>query len=101
PVLCRGAPHAHSLKPAGSDGAAAQFSISASDDHDANPTVGCVPPSGSTFPLGDTTVVCTATDSAHLATSGSFVVHVVDTTPPLLQTPSQLTVDATTSAGAG
>jgi len=94
-------PDDQSLEAAGYDGAAAQFSISASDDHDANPTVGCVPPSGSTFPLGDTTVVCTATDSAHLATSGSFVVHVVDTTPPLLQTPSQLTVDATTSAGAG
>jgi uncharacterized protein YjiK len=36
----------------------------------------CVPPSGSTFPIGETTVVCTATDAAGNTTEGSFTVQV-------------------------
>ncbi len=36
----------------------------------------CVPPSGSTFPPGDTTVVCTATDLANNTASCSFKVTV-------------------------
>ena len=36
----------------------------ATDDTDANPSVGCDPASGSQFPVGATTVTCTATDEA-------------------------------------
>jgi len=36
----------------------------ASDDLDATVNVSCSPASGSTFPLGDTTVTCTASDSS-------------------------------------
>jgi HYR domain-containing protein len=50
--------------------------------------------SGSTFALGDTTVVCSAHDSRGNTASGSFTVSVHDTTPPtapaLTITPSSL-----------
>jgi hypothetical protein len=48
----------------------------ASDIVDSSPTVDCLPASGSTFPLGDTTVTCTASDDSGNQSSGSFVVHV-------------------------
>jgi hypothetical protein len=49
--------------------------------------VACAPRSGSTFPLGATTVSCTATDDAGNAASGSFVATVRDTTPPTINAP--------------
>jgi len=53
----------------------------------------CVPASGSVFPLGTTTINCTATDGSRNAVSGSFKVTVRDTTPPTISIdPSQLTV---------
>jgi len=45
---------------------------------DTGAQIACNPASGSVFPLGPTTVSCTATD----ASSASFTVTVVDTTPP-------------------
>ena len=39
------------------------------------PVVTCVPPSGSQFRVGLTTVTCTATDDQQLSSSGSFTVH--------------------------
>jgi hypothetical protein len=57
----------------------------ATDNSDASVMVTCAPTSGSTFPLGDTTVRCNAKDAAgNLATPTSFIVHVVDTTPPAI-----------------
>jgi hypothetical protein len=41
-------------------------------------TVACTPPAGSTFPVGTTTVACTATDAAGNAASCSFAVIVFD-----------------------
>ena len=52
------------------------FSVSADDDHDPDPTVVCVPASGSFFPAGTTLVTCTATDAAGNESSGQFPVHV-------------------------
>jgi hypothetical protein len=53
-----------------------------------------VPPSGATFPLGTTTVQCTATDTLNQTTTGSFSVTVADRTPPtitsIVATPSNL-----------
>jgi hypothetical protein len=46
-------------------------------------TFSCSPVSGSTFPLGTTTVNCTATNAAGTST-GSFTVKVQDTTPPTI-----------------
>ena len=68
-----------------SAGAVATFggAVTASDleDGDLTASVVCEPASGSTFPLGSTTVSCHVTDSGDLTTSGTFTVKVVDTTP--------------------
>jgi hypothetical protein len=50
----------------------------------------CVPPSGSTFPLGTTTVHCTSASGA----TCSFTVTVNDTQPPTITCPANLTVNA-------
>jgi hypothetical protein len=43
----------------------------------------CTPPSGSTFPIGTTTVICTATDDNGATTTASFAVTVTaQPTPP-------------------
>lgn len=57
-----------------SAGAVVSFTVTATD----NATISCTPASGSTFPLGTTTVNCTATASTG-TTSGSFTVTVVRT----------------------
>jgi hypothetical protein len=73
----------------------------ATDPVDPNPTVSCSPASGSTFPLGTTTVTCTATDSAGNHSSASFHVTVHDTTPPAIHNvPSDITAEATSPVGA-
>ena len=81
-------------------GAAVGFTVTATDDVDPNPTVVCTPPSGSVFPLGVTTVGCTATDGSGNSASGSFTVAVVDTTPPTLTLTANTVVDATGPGGA-
>ncbi|MGH2378739.1 MAG: LpqB family beta-propeller domain-containing protein [Candidatus Limnocylindria bacterium] len=72
----------------------------ASDDVDPAPLVSCLPASGSLFPLGATTVLCTATDAAGNSATASFVVTVLDTTAPTLGLPEDLVVDATSPSGA-
>jgi hypothetical protein len=68
------------------------FVVSATDIVDVSDPVVCVPPSGSTFPLGTTLVQCTATDAHNNSSHGSFSVTVQDTTPPqvisIVATPS-------------
>ena len=54
----------------------------------------CSAASGSLFPVGVTTVNCTATNGSQTLT-GSFDVNVVDTTPPVLTLPGDLVVNAT------
>jgi len=46
-------------------------------------TVTCTPPSGTNFPLGVTTVLCTARDASTNATSCSFLVNVVNAAPEI------------------
>jgi hypothetical protein len=48
----------------------------ATDDRDPAPVVDCAPLSGLTFPIGSTTVTCTATDASGNTATGSFVVAV-------------------------
>ncbi len=74
---------------------------SASDAVDGSPTVGCSPPSGSTFAVGTTSVTCTATDDGGNTAFGSFSVTVTDSVSPLLGTlPSPAPTEATSAAGA-
>lgn len=65
-------------------GATVSFTVTATDNIDANPVVTCTPASGSTFPIGPTTVSCTAKDASNNTSSpATFVVTVVDTAPTI------------------
>jgi hypothetical protein len=81
-------------------GATVTYSVSAADDSGAPPSVSCDHPSGSTFPLGQTTVTCTARDAAgNTSAAQSFSVTVQDTTPPSLELPANITAEADSAAG--
>jgi hypothetical protein len=79
----------------GPTGAEVTFEVTAIDAT----SLSCSPSSGSTFPLGTTTVTCTATNAAG-STTGSFNVSVDDSTPPELTLPSLVEAEATSPAGA-
>lgn len=67
----------------GPGGTTVSYTATATDTLDPNPVVACVPASGSTFPIGTTTVDCTATDNSGNVASGSFSVHVEGATEQL------------------
>lgn len=71
----------------GPDGANVTYAASAVDNVDGPLTPTCVPPSGSLFALGATTVTCEATDAAGNTGSESGTITVVDTTPPTVGCP--------------
>lgn len=84
----------------GPSGAAVTFSVSATDLVDGNVAVNCDADSGDTFPLGTTTVHCSATDAHTNTASGSFTVTVQDTTAPTLNLPNNITVNPTSNSQA-
>ena len=88
------------IEASGPAGAVVTFTASAHDDFDGPVSVSCTKASGTTFPLGSTSVTCSATDEAGNRGSASFDVIVVDTTGPALTIPAPITVDATTPRGA-
>jgi hypothetical protein len=60
----------------------------------------CVPPSGSSFPLGTTMVTCNASDAAGNSSSKSFHVTIQDTTGPAMTgVPSNMTVTTGNASG--
>ncbi|MCA1820777.1 MAG: HYR domain-containing protein [Pseudonocardia sp.] len=73
---------------------------SALDAVDGPRPTSCTPVSGSTFPLGTTTVKCDASDTSGNVGTGSFTVTVVDTTAPHITTPGALVATATATRGA-
>jgi hypothetical protein len=80
-------PHGDETQEAASAaGAVVTYSSPATHDLvDGDGVAACLPASGSTFGLGDTTVNCNASDSAgNDAVQTSFIVHVVDTTDPVI-----------------
>ena len=85
----------------GPGGAVVNYTVNASDNSGVTPTVTCGGHEpGTTFPLGTTSVTCTATDAAGNHTSTSpFNVTVQDTTPPVVNVPSNITVEADSSSG--
>ena len=80
-------PASFSVEAVGPGGAVATYAASATDVIDGALPVSCTPASGSTFPLGGTTVTCTATNSGLLTATASFQVSVIDTLPPVLTAP--------------
>jgi hypothetical protein len=82
PVLA-GVPADISVTTADPTGARVNWAApTATDIVDEAPAVGCLPASGTTFALGDTTVTCTASDGSGNQASRSFSVH-VDHVPPI------------------
>jgi hypothetical protein len=76
------------------------FSASATDLVDGAVVVVCSPSSGSSFPIGTTTVNCSAQDAQSNSASGAFHVTVVDQTPPTLSNvPANIHVEANGPAG--
>jgi hypothetical protein len=90
------------IEATGPAGAVATFAVTAMDRGVALPAaaVVCTPTSGSTFPVGSTTINCTATDTANLTSRGSFKVTVVDTTSPVVTVPANVVAEATGPSGA-
>lgn len=84
----------------GSSGAVVNFSASATDAVDGSVSAKCTPASGAVFPLGTTTVSCSAQDAHHNLATGQFHVTVSDTTPPVLTLPADINAEATSAAGA-
>lgn len=78
--------------PGGADVAYAAPGVS--DDEDPAPKAVCAPASGSRFPLGESTVTCTATDASGNKTTKAFTVTVSDTRPPVTTQPDALPAPA-------
>jgi hypothetical protein len=93
-------PQSITLDATSSSGAVATFTASATDNIDGVIAVTCQPPSGYTFSVGKTLVVCSAKDAHGNTGTGTFTVTVQDTVPPVLTLPMNITAEATGPAGA-
>jgi hypothetical protein len=82
---------------AGPNGTAVGFQVTAVDNCDPTVAVNCTPAAGSLFPLGPTTVTCTATDVAGNTGRCDFVVSVVDTAAPVFIDPCPVDIVETSS----
>jgi hypothetical protein len=85
----------------GPSGAQVRYQTSATDDVDGPiNNLTCTPSSGSTFPVGETIVECSAVDTAGNNGTGSFTVTIQDTTPPAISVPTEdITAEATSPNG--
>jgi hypothetical protein len=70
------------------------------DAGNAGTSVVCWPPPNTTFPIGPTTVTCKASDPRGNQTSASFTITVADKTGPIFTPVPDVTVHASSSAGA-
>jgi hypothetical protein len=85
----------------GPNGATVSYmGVTAIDDVDGPLTATCSQVSGTVFPLGATTVTCSATDEARNKGDNTFTVTVEDTTAPNLTVSTSRTAVATSAAGA-
>lgn len=90
-----------SAEAASSAGAAVTYATPlATDLFDGPRHVTCTPSSGTVFPLGTTTVTCSASDNAGNEGSTTFPVSVADTTGPQLPLLGQVTAEARSASGA-
>lgn len=73
-----------------SSGAVVTFTAAADDTNPTHPEVTCIPPSGSIFSIGTTTVNCLTTDTAGNTSTGNFTITVNDTTTITWPTPADI-----------
>jgi hypothetical protein len=76
-------------------GAVVSYRATATDGDGNTLVATCAPASGSAFPIGTTTVNCSASEPGSDMATGSFTVTVNDTDLDLTNLPSNLTVNAT------
>jgi hypothetical protein len=80
------------------------FTVTAKDAVEGAVTPVCNTPANNSFPLGVTTVTCTASDSGGHSSGASFPVTVLKqgatAMPPVLTLPGNMTVEATSASGA-
>ena len=81
-------------------GAVVTFNATATDDTDGAVSVVASPASGSTFPIGLTTVDLSASDQAGNTATASFSVTVQDTIAPVVSVPGNIVAEATSASGA-
>ena len=94
------APAAQVAEATGSDGAVVDYpAVSAQDDVDGSLSPDCDHASGARFPLGVTTVTCTATDAHGNTGTAAFAVTVQDTTAPEVEVPATVVVEASGPLG--
>jgi HYR domain len=75
------------------NGVPVDYSVTATSLCGTDVTLSCDPPSGSVFPVGNTTVTCTASDNEGHTTNCTFIVTVIlDTEAPVLTCPSNIVV---------
>jgi hypothetical protein len=96
-----GVPAGRTVEANGPSGSVATYLTPTATDNLDGPiaTVNCTPPSGSLFPLGVTTVDCSAADSHGNVGHATFAIAVDDTTPPAIYLPTTGSIVATSSAG--
>ena len=94
------APANATLEATGPTGAVFTYTASATDIVDGAVAVTCTPPSGSTFPIGTTTVTCRATDRRNNTATKTFSVTVTDSAAPVITVPANATLEATSPSGA-
>jgi hypothetical protein len=91
-------PRSFSVDATDGRGAFVKYDVTADDDIDGAMTPSCFPASGSLFPVGNTTVTCTATDSSLNVGGGSFDVKVLFT-KLVINVPSSVTGEAENAKG--
>ena len=75
----------------GQSSAVVNYPAATATDNCPGATVQCSPPSGSRFPLGTTFVTCTAVDSSSNSAACVFSVIVIDSEPPVITCPANVT----------
>src|SRR6478736_6238718 len=83
-------------------GSVVDYNVSATDNVTTNIHPICQPiASGQVFPIGNTTIVCTAKDNSNNTAKASFVVVIADRTPPRIQVPNHnlIVANATNANG--
>jgi hypothetical protein len=77
-------------------GAVATYVVPSASDNAPGVTVSCVPPPGTTFPIGPTEVTCTATDASTNMATTTFTITVIGAGDLLAQLRAD-TIDAVTN----